>query len=239
MPAPRRLFLFLIAAILALEVALVWRPFDVRVTTYQTPWRSNKPVGEIVKGFNVTQAIPPGLIMIRKPGKKSIHWRGPNSLRSLVMPNCFSVRFATYMRPNSGHILLTWQQDAARQSWQVPVADLVDNAYVDFCPIGGMDTDKSSLVTMQGVDGEKGQAATAWLTKSQLAPATIQGESTEDRSLALQLVYLNRVEPVEIATVGRGAFLVACLCSLGIALVLLSALWRQLAGMRATGRPLH
>jgi hypothetical protein len=134
---------------------------------------------------------------------------------------------------------MTWQQDAAHQSWEVPVAELVDNAYVDFCPLGGLDTDKSSLITMQGVDGKQGQAATAWLTKSQLAPATIEGESAEDRSLALQLVYLNRVEPVEIATVGRGAFLVACLCSLGIALVLLVTVRRQLAGTRALGHHLR
>ena len=229
MPVRRQLFLAFAAALLVCGMAFAWRSFDVRTTAYRTAWRSHKPVGEIIGAFRVTQVIPAGLVRIRPPARKSVHWHGPHSLRTLAEPNCFSIRFATYKRQNEGSIVVSWQQGSAEQSWRVAVAGLVDNRYVDFCPRDGIDTGKPSLVTLEGIDGRPGRAATAWLTKSRLAPATVAGKHIGNRSLALQLVYLHHVTPKDISSLGRGAFLLSCLCSLGIALLAFAAAGRSLA----------
>jgi hypothetical protein len=224
-------FLFLpTIALFAFELMLVWHPFDVRATTYKTDWLSNKPAGQIVHGFNLSQTLPAGLIRLSRPRKKSVHWHGPHSLRTLVTPNCFSVRFATYTRKNSGYLLVIWQQGSTKQSWQVAAADLVDNDYVDFCPRDGLDRNRDSRISIDGIDSAPGQAATAWLTKSKLAPALVNGGHIGNRSLALQLAYLHHIGPKDIASLGRGAFLLSCLCSLSIGLLVLAATWRELVG---------
>lgn len=228
MSVPLRFILLPIIALLAFELILVWRPFDVRIATYKTAWRSNTPAGQIVDGFSVSQALPAGLVRISRPRKKSVHWHGPHSLRTLVMPNCFSVRFATYTRKNSGHLLVTWQQGSTKQSWRVAAAALVDNDYVDFCPRAGLDTDRDSRISIDGIDSAPGHAATVWLTKSKLAPAQTQSGHIGNRSLALQLAYLHHVGPKDIASLGRGAFLLSCVCSLGIGLLLFAVARRDL-----------
>lgn len=228
MTARFRFVLLSIIALLAVELVLVWHPFDVRATTYKTPWRSNIPAGQIVGGFSVSQALPAGLVRISRPRKKSVHWHGPHSLRTLLVPNCFSVRFATYIRKNSGHFLVTWQQGSTQQSWRVAAAALVDNDYVDFCPRAGLDTGRESRISIDGIDSAPGQAATVWLTKSKLPPAQARSGNTGNRSLALQLAYLRHVGPKEIASLGRGAFLLSCICSLGIGLLLLAIARRSL-----------
>ncbi|HVI57329.1 MAG TPA: hypothetical protein VM619_00440 [Luteimonas sp.] len=230
MISPRRfLFLLPVVALVVFEAAFVWHPFEVRTTLYQTAWRGNKPVGELVDGFQVRQVVPAGLVRTRPSGRKSVHWRGPHSLRATLRPNCFSIRFATYKRTNGGRIETTWQQGDVAQSWQVAAAGLADNEFVDFCPEGGIDTDRPAMVGIRGIGGRSGSAATAWLTRSKLEPATVQGKQTGNRSLALQLAYLRRAHPGDIALLGGGAFLLACLCSLGIGLLAFIAVRRDLA----------
>lgn len=231
MARQRWLLLLLLAAFLILELALVWWPFDVRTAVYRTPWRGSEPVGELVAGFEAAQSIPAGLTRIRPPGKKSVHWHGPHSLRTTIRPNCFAVRFATYMRTNAGHVEATWRQGATTQAWRIDAADLVDNDFVDFCPDAGIDLDRPAMIGIRGVDGRRGSSATAWLTRSKLEPASIQGTSG-DRSLALELTYLHRVVPRDVASVGRGAFLLGCVASFGIALLALLAIGRRLAVSR-------
>ena len=236
MPAPRRLLLLSIVALFALELVFVWRPFDVRVTSYKTAWRSNKPAGQIIDGFKASQVLAAGLVRTSQPRKKSIHWHGPHSLGSLAKPNCFSIRFATYKRKNSGHFLVTWQQGSTKQTWRVAAADLVDNAFVDFCPRDMLDTNRDSRISIDGIDSQPGHAATVWLTRSKLAPAMVQDGRIGDRSLALQLAYLHRVEPRDIASLGRGGFLLSCICSLCIGLLVLVAVRHDLARSSATLR---
>ena len=109
------------------------------------------------RGFEVTQTVPAGLVRIRPPDKKSIHWHGLHSLGTTIRPNCFAIRFATYKRTNAGKIETSWRQGNVTQSWRVAAADLVDNEFVDFCPRGGIDTDRASLISIRGVDGQAGQ----------------------------------------------------------------------------------
>lgn len=211
-----RIPLLSVVALLLLEAVFVWAPFDVRTAVYQTGWRSNKPVGELVDGFRVTQALPAGLVRIRPASKKSIHWHGVHSLRTTLRPNCFAIRFATYKRTNAGLIEANWRQGASAQSWRIPAADLADNEYVDFCPRDGIDIDRPATIGIQGVGGRSGSSATAWLTRSKLEPASAQGSDVGKRSLALQLTYMRRVGPREAAALANGAFLLACICSVGI-----------------------
>jgi hypothetical protein len=232
MPSPRWLFVPIMFALLAIEAMIVWRSFDVRATLYATSWRANRPAGELVDGFRVVQEIPAGLVRTRPPKKKSIHWHGPHSLKPLLEPNCFALRFATYGRSNSGRIQVTWQQGDASQSWLVAAKDLVDNDFVDFCPRDGIVMQQASLVAVQGVEGKPGTAATLWLTRSRLRPASVQGRNIGKLSLSLQMSYLHRASARDIAGVGKGAFLFACLCSLAIAGF---ALWRGLREFTGIG----
>ena len=214
--AKPRLLLLSIATLLLLEAIFVWAPFDVRTAVYQTKWRGNKPTGELVDGFRVTQALPAGLVRIRPVKKKSVHWHGVHSLRTMLRPNCFAIRFATYIRTNAGLVEATWRQGSATQSWRIPAADLVDNDYVDFCPRDGIDIDHPAVIDVRGIDGRTGSSATVWLVRSKLGPASVQGNNIGKRSLALQLTYMRRVGPREAGFLGHGGFLLASLCSVGI-----------------------
>lgn len=231
MPSFRASFAFAALGLLALEAIAVWRPFDVSAALYTTPFRANQPTGELVDGFRVTQEIPTRLVQARTRNplskRRTIHWHGPpHSLKTLLEPaNCFSLHFATYNRSNDGQIQVSWRQGGTAQSWLVEAEDLVDNAFVDFCPRNGIGTHQSSQVTVQGVGGKPGNSATLWLTRSNLHPASVQGSNVGDRSLSVQMTYLRRVTASDIAVVGKGAFLLACLCSLAVAFL---ALWRAL-----------
>jgi hypothetical protein len=215
-----------LAALVLLEAVLVWRPFVVRASLYQTRWRDNVPAGEIVAGFQVAQDIPGGLVRSRPPIKKSVHWHGLHSLKPLLEPNCFALRFATYRRENTGHVRVDWRQGEASQSWLVATEGLADNAYADFCPRHGIDPRKDSRVVVHGVDGKPGNAVTVWLTRSKLEPALVQGGHAGNRSVAIELSHMRRVGPRRVVSVGGGGFLLACLCSLAIASL---ALWKALA----------
>lgn len=226
-----RTILLSVVALVLLEAIFVWAPFDVRTAVYQTGWRNNKPVGELVDGFRVTQALPAGLVKIRPTGKKSVHWHGVHSLRTTLRPNCVAIRFATYKRTNGGSIEAIWRQGDAKQSWRIPAADLVDNEYVDFCPRGGIDVDRSAVIDIRGIGGHSGDSATAWLTRSKLEPASVQGGHVGKRSLAIQLTYMQRIGPRQAASLGHGVFLLACACSVGIGGLAFVAL-RRASGRR-------
>lgn len=230
MNTSRWILILSIAALLLLEVALVWRPFDSRAVLYTTPWRANHAAGELVDGFRIEQTVPPGLVRTRKPMKKSVHWHGLHSLKPTLQPNCFSLRFATYVRRNSGDIRVDWEQGDSAQSWRLAASNLVDNDYVDFCPNTGVALDREARISVEGAGAVSGSAATVWLTRSKLKPALVDGRSIGKRGLALQLVYHDRVSIGDIANVGNGAFLIACLASMAIALIALFSVMRELAG---------
>lgn len=232
-------FAFAAFVVLAFEVIIVWRPFDVRATLFTTPFAANLPAGELVDGFRVTQEITARRLgRYRPPRGRSIRWKGSQSIKTLHKPNCFALHFATYDRSNAGHIQVSWQQGGAAESWLIAARDLADNAFVDFCPRGGFAPYKTSVVTVQGMGGKPGDSATLWLTRSKLRPASVQGRNVGNRSLSVEMSYLRRAAVSDIATVGKGAFLLACLCSLAIALL---ALWRglrEVAGLDAPPPPI-
>jgi hypothetical protein len=234
MPSSRLPFAFVALVVLAFEAIIVWRPFDVRAIVFTTPFDANLPAGELVDGFRVTQEITARRLgRYRPPRGRSIQWKGPHSIRTLHKPNCFALHFATYKRSNAGHIQVSWQQGSTAESWVIPARDLVDNAFVDFCPRGGFAAYKTSVVTVQGMGGKPGDSATLWLTRSKLRPASVQGRNVGNHSLSVEMSYLRRATASDIAAVGKGAFLLACLCSLAIALL---ALWRglrEIAGLDA------
>jgi hypothetical protein len=219
---PRVLALLALFALLALEAAVVWRPFEARAVLYQTPWRSNQPAGELVAGVRIAQEIRGNLVRTRPVKAKSVHWHSLQSLKPLLEPNCFALLFATYSRTNTARLRVDWRQGATMQSWDVVSHDLADNTYVDFCPDAGIAINRDFRIAIRGLDGKPGFSPTLWLVQSKLAPARVGSDTIGQRSLAVQLLRLQKVGMRDIATVGGGAFLVACLCSLAIVLLLLA-----------------
>lgn len=229
MAAPRKpaLLLLLVMGIilLVLEAVIVWRPFNFHAISYGVESHNNKVAGEIVKNFRLTQTVPAGLFKVSHKRKMSIHWHNPNSLGHWTEPNCFSIRFASYSRRNSGSLLVDWKQGSMSQRWRFNAASL-RNAYRDFCPNHGLDTTRAFQISIRGIDSVKGHAATVWLTKSNPIAATVNGKSIGGRGVLLHLTYLRHVGPRVIAALDNGAFVFACLCSLGLGLLALIAIKR-------------
>jgi len=220
-------FVLFVVALLVLEAVLVWRPFSSRLIAYDSGQRHGKPAGQILPGFHLTQKVPGSLYSPHLPRRSITHWRKANARLYTGQPNCFAMRFATYARKDSGHISVGWEQGAHTQQWQIDASSLRDNAFVDFCPSAGLDGSQPFQVSVDGVDGTYGHAATVWLGNSALEPALVNGKPVGGRSTTLQLTYRNQLGPLEILRLSRGAFAFACLCSLAIGMLVLVAVRLQ------------
>lgn len=213
--------------LLVIEVAVVWRPFDSSLIAYNSGHRRPKVAGQIVEGFHLTQAVPAGLFHAHLPRRSITHWHKVGARLYTGQPNCFAIQFATYKRRNSGHVLVSWMQGTNSQRWQLDVADLRDNAFVAFCPSVGIDLSAPFRFSVDGVDSVGGQAATLWLAKTRLDPAIVNGKSIGGRSIVFRLTQRHQVGPMQIAGLDRGAFTFACLCSLGIGVLVLVGIQRK------------
>lgn len=219
--------ILILAALLALEAALVWRPFNSELIAYQSGSDDRKTAGQITEGFHLTQEVPAKLIETRAPKKPITHWWKSHRKLYTTYPNCFAIRFASYNRHNAGRLAVDYRQGNKNQRWSVEAADLA-NDFRRFCPSTGFTAGQPLQITVDGIDGRKGQSATMWLSKSRLKPAIVNGRTDGDRSLYLRLVYFRHMGPGEILRIDRGAFAFACLCSLAIALLVLVSVRKSL-----------
>jgi hypothetical protein len=201
-------YLFLIALV-TLEVIVVWRPYDTHTILYDAGLSDNKPAGQIVRHFHLTQTVPI---------HKLLAGRAVQSL------DCFALRFATYRRKNTGAFSVRWQQQNRAHVWRVEAASLRDNTYVDFCPDGGINTQHPFQIDIQGLDGTSGHAATVWMTGGNPIPATINGTTSSKRGVSLRLTRKHHVRPLEILQLSKGAFAFGCFVSLVIGMLALTAM---------------
>jgi hypothetical protein len=217
------LFALLLLALVALEAVVVWRPFNSRLIAYDSGLQHRKTVGQIEQGFHLVQTVPAKLFRTHLPAKRITHWRKGNARLYAGQPNCFALRFATYARTNTGHIAINWRQGTGHQRWTIDAAGLRNSAFADFCPTDGFDTQKSFQLGVSGIDSPHGRAATLWLARSTLAPASVNGKPIGKRGVALQLVRDEHIGPRRILGLDKGAFAFACLCSLGIGVLVIAA----------------
>lgn len=212
--------LFLVI-LLALEAVLVWRPFNSELVAYQTDSADRKVAGQVVKGFHLVQEVPAKLLKVPTPKKQITHWWKGHKKLYTHRPNCFSIRFASYNRRNADRLAVAYKQGTQGQTWTLDAADL-GNEFRQFCPSAGLDAELPLQIAISGIDGRKGSSVTAWLSKAELEPATLNGRPVEDRSLFFRLTYFHHVGPKEILGIDKGAFIAACSCSTGVAVLALA-----------------
>lgn len=187
---------------------VVWLPVHVQGTLYGTSSQDPLPVGEITRGLVVSQQVQPD--------------QGATPPAHDAHPHCVGIRFATYMRRNSGRLDVELRQGSIERRWQVRASRLADNRFRYFCPGPAFSAWEPFHLQVSGINGEAGRSATLWLTgDTRLGTLEGQDEALEGMSLELDLVEDRTVGLNETLGVNRGAFLFGWLCTLLIAGVVL------------------
>lgn len=188
---------------------LVWLPVQVQNTLYGTLSNNPAPAGEIHRDFSILQQVHPDPDALPEVG--SIH------------PHCFGIRFATYMRRNSGHIAVALRQGQLERRWLVRAARLADNSFRYFCPGPGFSVGDPFQLQVSGINGKPGTSATVWLTEdTRLGTLESENQAITGMALTLDLVENRQVGLAEALRVNRGAFLFGWLCTLVVAVIVLA-----------------
>lgn len=187
-------------AICIAAACLVWLPVQIQSTLYGTQMEDPVPAGEITSGFSISQVVVPRPTHVPAAEGANRH--------------CFGIRFATYMRRNSGRLGVEWQQGLQQRKWKVKAGSLADNTFRYFCPGMGFSARKPFLIRVSGISGRPGKSATLWLTADTSLGAL---ERKSGMALALDVVEDRRVGLAETLRVNRGAFLFGWLCTLLVA----------------------
>lgn len=183
-----------------------WQTFRVYSPIAQTTLRAPSPAGEIVKGFEIHQTIVS---------------TAADGTSGLDGDTCFGLRFATYQRKNSGTFAVTWTQNSHQEKWTVAAPQLADNVVKYFCPKLNLESRSPFTVSIAGVDGKPGSAATVWLTRD-VSLGRIDGFQ-DGRALALRLATQKFVGAHSIAVACHHAFLASWLATVLIGLLALGA----------------
>lgn len=200
---------WVVIAIFIAAACLVWSPVQVQNTLDGTLSDNAVPAGEIHRGFSILQQVHPDPEVVMEG--KNTH------------PHCFGIRFATYMRRNSGHLAVEVQQGPIERRWQVRAARLADNSFRYFCPGLGFSVGKPFQLRISGVNGTPGTSATVWLTEdTRLGALESDNQTIAGMALTLDLVEKRRVGLAETLRVNRGAFLFGWLCTVLVAVIVLA-----------------
>src|SRR5690606_15760067 len=128
--------------------------------------------------------------------------------------HCFGIKFATYMRTNSGHLDVGWQQGGQNEQWRVAAADLADNTFRYFCPDADFMAGEAFHLQIIGVDGEPGRSATLWLVDdNRLGQVDTEAGDIAGKALALDVAARERIGFGTMLRVNHGAFLFGWLCT--------------------------
>lgn len=182
---------------------LLWLPFRTQHSVYATQRVHAVPAGQITAGFVLRQTVLP------RSGKDSlVDHEGHEA-------TCFGIRFATYMRSNSGSIQVAWRQDGRTEGWRVDAGDLQDNAFRYFCPRERFILTEPFALEIKGLDGRAGDSATLWLTgDTRLGTATLGTGAPTGKALALDVATRRRHAGLALLSIDHGAFLFGWLCTL-------------------------
>lgn len=216
--------IFITLILFSIAAALVWTPFETSETVYSTGLTRNKPAGQITNGFSLSQTIAP-------PKQNNAFITAP--------VDCFALRFATYMRENSGKIRVSWQQGGRSGQWMIDAGDLQDNSYVDFCLDSNFDTQREFKVDVQGIGGIPGKSATLWLTSASPGQAHIKGKGGVGLGMAFKLSSKQHLSLAEMIKLGHGAFALGWLCSLLTGILVLVYSYRSEASQTTGDQSNH
>ncbi len=149
-----------------------------------------KVAGEILPGFNLKQPINWNLL-----GKNVLEQDALNAV-------CISVFLANYGDcKNKGSFALSLSVDENQYRTIIGAKHIDDNAYHRICFEGVIFEDiahKSTTLSLEGIDSQKGEAITAWMTKDTAhGEAVLQDNGVSDRSLTF------RIETVRSGSQGR------------------------------------
>lgn len=183
-----------------------WRTFEIHTPIAHTALRDPSPAGEIVKGFEIRQTVVP------TPASSTAEADGET---------CFGLRFATYRRENSGMLTVAWAQGGHQEKWTVVASQLTDNAIKYFCPKQKLETRLPFTVSITGVDGKLGSAATLWLTHD-VSLGHID-RFPDGRALALHVATQKFIGAPKIAGARHYAFLASWVTTVLIGLLALGA----------------
>lgn len=194
--------------IFVVAACLVWTPVHVRRTLYETRSVDPVPAGEIDREFSISQKVVPASDAPLPIGNSHNH--------------CFGIRFATYMRRNSGRLEVAWQQGQQRRQWRIRAPLLADNQFRYFCPGHGFSAWRPFQLRVTGINGTPGGSATLWLTGDTRAGTVESGnEAVAGKALMLDVVEDRRIGLGQALGVNRGAFLFGWLCTLAVAIAVL------------------
>lgn len=199
------LSIFPLAMFLAAS-ASVWMPLTIHSVVFDPGLRNNRPAGQIIKGYSVSEVIHP-------PPKGAI---------SGEPVNCIALRFATYMRRNEGLLRVIWRQENRGHQWTVNTTELDDNSFVDLCLDAPMDAGKPFALEVIGLNGKTGSSATVWLTSSSKANVNVNGKELHGFGLALRLSKEKRLTAGDLIRLDGGAFAAGFLLSFLIGILALT-----------------
>lgn len=203
-------------AIFIAAACLVWLPVQVQNTLDGTLPDNPVPAGEIQKDFLILQQVDPDPEALPEAGK--------------IHPHCVGIRFATYMRRNSGRLAVELRQGPIERRWQVRAARLADNSFRYFCPGRGFSAGKPFQLRVSGVNGKPGSSATVWLTEdTRLGALESDNPAIAGMSLTLDLVQNRQVSLAEAIRVNRGAFFFGWLCTLMVAVIVITRCFSRAA----------
>ncbi len=153
-----------LAIIIPAGFCLIYLSLDSIISTPEkiiippAPMVGNRPAGEIIKGFEITQTL-----LLSKEKAELIR-----ELQKSQDKLCLSLFLANYSnRVNKGSIELTLQQKETVFEHVIDMSSVKDNAFHEVCFSSGNFSGISAgdlVIKLAGLDGAPGSSITAWLT---------------------------------------------------------------------------